>query len=236
MQLEQITMRELIIISTFLSILSSCRTIDDSCDCNELVMNDQELWTLDEKPYTGKCISYYQNGVKESEADFKKGQVNGHMLSFYSNGNLEEDSKWINGKMIDTVVNYYETGQLSVLTVEVDVTNGKNSGYARYFYKSGILSEEGRIKDNKKEGVWKVYHENGKLMSFENWKNDLQVDSSYGYYENGQLQMKGNFLEGKFEGKWTFYDSLTGEISGYLLYEDGIVNKKKSKKLTKIIN
>jgi antitoxin component YwqK of YwqJK toxin-antitoxin module len=204
----------------------SCNEEEKLCDCGDLILSEQNnKWTLNHKPYTGKCISYYQDRIKESEASFINGKLQGHMLSYFPSGNLDEDSKWINGEMIDSVINYYESGELSGITSAVKIVDGKSSGYIKYYYKSGQLSEEGEVVNENKVGVWKVYHKNGEIMTIEKWKNNMQTDSSYGYYENGQLQMKGSFVNGKQEGKWIFYDSLTGNIDGYLFYENGIVKK-----------
>ena len=43
-----------------------------------------------------------------------------------------------------------------------------------------------------------------KTLRYENWNNNLMTDSSYGYFDNGKLCMKGFWIDGKANGKWTF--------------------------------
>ena len=66
---------------------------DGTCDCNELT-GPVGGWRLNDKPYTGECISYYQNGNKESESEFLEGNINGHVISYYPDGIIEEDVEW----------------------------------------------------------------------------------------------------------------------------------------------
>jgi len=193
---------------------------DGTCDCEKLT-GPVGGWKMNNQLYTGKCVTYYENGNKESEADFLDGKIHGHMISYYPNGNIEEDSEWINGEAAGVTLNYLESGKLSTKTTSVNSIDGNHSGYIKYYFESGQLSEEGQVIDDLKEGVWKVYYENGQLMSFENWRNNVMVDSSIGYFMDGTLQMNGYWNNGIPDGKWTFYDSITGKVDGYLIYENG---------------
>lgn len=201
------------------------------CNCNDLLLDDSGSWQLNNENYTGICRTYFSDSIIESESQFDNGKINGHLISYYPNGVIEEDSEWKNGKRTGTTLNYYESSEISIKTTGVSENKGKMTGYINYFYKSGVLSEEGQVIDDSKEGVWKVYHENGKLMSYENWKNNAMIDSSFGYFSNGNLKMKGFWVDGIQEGKWMFYDSISGEFDGYLIYLNGIPQFDQSKTL-----
>lgn len=97
------------------------------------------------------------------------------------------------------------------------------------FYANGAIKSTGKYDDGIKDGLWKYYYPNGKLsarlnfekgslegeqtylsnmqgiLAVENWKSDVQHDSSWYYYPNGKLEKKGRFGEGLYEGNWVFY-------------------------------
>ena len=62
---------------------------------------------------------------------------------------------------------YYDNGQIES-QVEYKSENIK---LASFYYESGELQSKGMFKDHKREGVWKVYHKNGKLRRMCEWKN-----------------------------------------------------------------
>lgn len=80
-----------------------------------------------------------------------------------------------------------------------------------------------------KEGVWKSYYANGQLKNLENWKNGQMNDSTYSYFKNGNMHSKGIFINGKENGRWIMYDSISGEIDSYLFYKNGIPIKAEKK-------
>lgn len=169
--------------------------ISDSCNCNELYESDSG-WRKDGKLFTGSCISYFPDGKVESVAEFVDGKIHGHLKVYFRNGKLAEDKEYKN-----------------------DVLSGK----VKFYHENGKLAEEGNVIANSKEGLWKVYYESGQLMTLENWKHNLMADSSIGYFRNGSLQIKGFWVNGKEEGEWTFYDSITGEVDGFLHFENGVL-------------
>jgi len=113
-------------------------------------------------------------------------------------------------------------------------------------FSSGLLKEEGNFKDGKKEGVWKYYNEEGRLMREVNYKKGerhglvkvyrkkgmLKKEETYkqdkkeglykAYYYNGQLIEKGNYKEDQKEGLWKFYTK-----NGTLSYEGKYKNNDK---------
>jgi antitoxin component YwqK of YwqJK toxin-antitoxin module len=113
-----------------------------------------------------------------------------------------------------------------MIEYQIETPHGK----FEYYYMSGGLWEEGYIKHGKKEGEWRVYYENGMLMTIENWKDNVMNDSAFGYFGSGQLQMVGFYINGKMDGRWEFYDSISGNLDGYLIYQnDSIIDSHFSK-------
>ena len=49
--------------------------------------------------------------------------------------------------------------------------NNQLNGYLEYFYENGQLWEEGKFKEDKKEGLHIKYHENGQIYDQRNYLN-----------------------------------------------------------------
>jgi len=183
------------LISSFLPIKNTSDNI--YCDCNDLLQDSIEnIWYYENLAYTGKCISYNKQGIKESESEFCNGKMHGITAFYYGNGNIMEQVEW---------------------------ENGQPDGKVIYYYKNGDTSEYGLVEKGEKVGVWKSFYDNGNIMTIEKWQNNFMVDSSVGYFENGNIELKGFWIDGKANGIWTFYDSITGQIDGYMRYENDSV-------------
>ena len=98
-------------------------------------------------------------------------------------------------------------------------------------------SEQGKIKNGKKEGPWVVYHDNGQLSRKGDFKNGEEEGPWVTYWTNGRVWVKGDYKNGEREGPWVFYydngqlhmkgDFKNGEKDGPWVYyhEDGTVNE-----------
>jgi antitoxin component YwqK of YwqJK toxin-antitoxin module len=100
------------------------------------------------------------------------------------------------------------------------------NGVQKFFYKSGILSSQGLMRDGKPDGYWKSYYENGKLKSEGNRKN-FELDSLWKFYnEQGRLILDAEYRNGKKNGikstyleKETLRESFKNDIKeGYTRY------------------
>ena len=73
------------------------------------------------------------------------------------------------------------------------------SGHVFEPFWNGQFSMEGKIKNGKKDGLWKYYHENGQLQEEETYKDD-ELDGPYKDYSpngNGQIQSEGTYKDGE---------------------------------------
>lgn len=60
--------------------------------------------------------------------------------------------------------------------------------------------EEGEYKDDRKKGLWLIYHKNGKHRAKASFVDGRPSGYYEKYYENGMLQESGYFANGKFKG------------------------------------
>ena len=96
------------------------------------------------------------------------------------------------------------------------IRNGKKVGRWKIYDKNGRVGSEVTYTNGKKTGseVRYEYLENGQLHSKGNYKDGIPEDGLWKYYhENGQLEFKGHYKDNKQDGRWEYF------------YQDGTVYK-----------
>ena len=90
---------------------------------------------------------------------------------------------------------------------------GKDKKGKKYkFYKNSQIVEDGNYNDGKKIGVWKSYHQTGKLESEIRYVNDEANGPAKFYNSDGRLTAEGNFKGKDFEGDYFIYDAEGNKI------------------------
>jgi beta-lactamase regulating signal transducer with metallopeptidase domain len=95
-------------------------------------------WVDPPTDFTGTWVTYYVNGEKAQEIEYRNGKYHGRHRSYHSNGKL--------------LVQQHYTDH---------VANGEDTGY----YASGKLMYRGLYEDDKQVGTWIHYHEDGSERS-----------------------------------------------------------------------
>ena len=73
-------------------------------------------------------------------------------------------------------------------------------------------TEQGTIRNGKKEGLWVYYYDNGQLSYKVTYKDNKKDGPYVNYYDNGQLGSKGTYKNGKEDGRWVRYWSDGSEV------------------------
>lgn len=91
------------------------------------------------------------------------------------------------------------------------------NGIAKNLYRStSTISSEGNLIDNKKEGLWKFYNENGILESKSYYKNNLKNGVTEKYSDKGIILEKSTYENDMLNGKLVQYlDGSEDEIYHY---------------------
>lgn len=117
----------------------------------------------------------------------------------------ETDQRWeivySEGKKIKETI-YYNTGK-SWMTAKYDVDNKE---YWRWYHQNGNPFFKATIINDKIEGKYQIWYENGQLAEQLNFKHQIEEGLAQFYYPNGQLAMKGTYTNGKMIGNWDFFD------------------------------
>lgn len=102
----------------------------------------------------------------------------------------------------------FEMWNETQLKAEGKYEDGKEVGVWKFYHENGRLSFEGEWKDKKRVGLWKEYFANGKLMYEGEYKDGKEIGLWKAYFENGQIESEGEYREGEKVGLWReyFYD------------------------------
>lgn len=120
---------------------------------------------------------YYENGRLLSEIPIENNMKSGKAKYYHSNGNLRMETYFENDAQKDTLKIYYESGQLQELSLIVD--NTKNGIYKEY-YESGIPRYVGTLKKGYKDGNFKYFTPNERVLS-------LYYDAGKLIYDQGDI-------------------------------------------------
>jgi antitoxin component YwqK of YwqJK toxin-antitoxin module len=94
------------------------------------------------------------------------------------------------------------------------VINGEQIRY----HKNGVIEMRGLMKDNKRDGLWKSWYENGLPWSETTFKAGKKYGKTTTWYDNGNKRYEGFFTNDKESGRWTFWKE-DGSILDYKNYD-----------------
>lgn len=118
------------------------------------------------------------------------------------------------GKMLDTLDNK--------LIIEFNVVNGFKQGEFYLLKMDGSYAVLGYMNQNKNDGDWKYFYDNGNLECAGSFFSDEPSGKWIWFYKNGIVRCEGNYINGKPEGKWIKYDQ-EGNITVIINYYYGEV-------------
>ncbi|MFH0865384.1 MAG: toxin-antitoxin system YwqK family antitoxin [Bacteroidota bacterium] len=172
----------------------------------------------------GKWVTFFANGVIESEGYYKYGIKNGYFKDYFPDGTLKNVSKYINGEIqieavevtkLDIKTEYYPDGKVKKRggfkdnipegISRIYSTDGKVD--SAKVYKNGIIIGDGIVDDNgMKQGSWKEYHDTGELKGEGKYIASQRIDAWKYYYKNGKVEQTGTFLKNETpDGEWIWY-------------------------------
>jgi antitoxin component YwqK of YwqJK toxin-antitoxin module len=135
--------------------------------------------------------------------------------------NLKKDSVWLNygpsGKLsnMETYKNdllegkkiiYYVPEDPSVKTLRVLTEylykDGKLNGPAVHYFDTGIVKEKGSYINDRKVGLWEIFHVNGVKSGLQRFKNGIKHGWSFAYDTSGKELGRSYYYHGqKLVGK-----------------------------------
>lgn len=122
--------------------------------------------------------------------------------------------------IISPFIFVYVGNLMFIFAVGDDGDTELKEGYNKELYKNGKDSVEYVVKNNKIEGLYKTWYENGHLEKVMNFRNGNQIDSSFEYHSNGKLYLIETFKEGKRQKSISFHaNGQIREVSTFDIYK-----------------
>ncbi len=124
-----------------------------------------------------------------------QGRKQGEWARKFENGQYAYEAYFVDDKPTK-VVRYYPEGMKSVeLTYDAD-----GSCWAILYDEEGKKEAEGRYVNEKKEGEWKLFFTDGKILGEQTYKDGNLVGTEKIYYNSGGIQEETNYVDGKKNG------------------------------------
>ena len=157
----------------------------------------------DDHPY-GEFRYYHENAQLKAITWFSDDGIVAHTSTFHENGQPLAKGKYINQKR-DSTWNFYSDIDGKLITTE-NYKRGQLHGKSVLFYvDNGVEAEVTHYVDGKKEGDFRKYFPDGKLMTKGNYLND-QLDGEFVvYYNNGSIEISGKYKNGIKQGNWDYF-------------------------------
>ena len=153
----------------------------------------------------GVWIRVYKSNPKVMyyKGTFKNGVPVGFFEFYNEKGLLKSTVNHVQDTTVNDVVNYYADGK----TIN-----------SRGRYVGKIVSKKW---ERQKQGKWEFFDSEGRLIRFENYKDNLLNGESKVYYANGQVSHEMSYLNDKMNGPFIEY-TLEGKVSKKGTYKNGI--------------
>lgn len=131
-----------------------------------------------------------------------KGYKQGDWKKTDKEGRLVYEGKFINDKPAGRFTYYDTTGKVRAFS---EFSENGAKCFTTAFYKGGGKMSEGLYVNEKREGLWKFYNEEGVLVADENYVNGIAEGLWKTYYQNGALLEEITYKNGEKEGPWKQY-------------------------------
>ncbi len=173
----------------------------------------------------GKWLDFYGNGTIKIERNYKDDFLHGYYKEYndkgkllitllYDNGKITEDNL-SNGEEIEIVNKYNDNGRLIYsgpykegipVGIHREYNDGGDITNAKIYGEKGILLSEGIVDEaGNKNGSWKDYSEDGRILAEGQYSDNKRSGNWKFYGKSGNTEQTGNFLNGRINGLWRWY-------------------------------
>lgn len=169
--------------------------------------------------YLSVCISgNSQNPDKLNYVD-ENGLKQGHWIKKYDNGNTRYDGYFKNGKPVGLLKRYYRNKALMA-----ELYHSNDTVRAKLYFVNGKPGASGIFVNQKKDSIWEYYaYYGGYVISKENYVNGLKEGISRIYFENGRISDELNWVNDIKNGSWQTYFK-SGNVKSETLYKNGKIH------------
>ena len=144
------------------------------------------VWYLNNVPYSGRYIDYYNSGRIQNEGTLASGQLNGELTVYFKSGKVKSIS---------------------------DYRNGVLHGLRKEYYKNGVLMQKTGFTEGRSNGLYEQYFINGQRENEKRDKKETSYDTVISYYSTGKrnqirLIKNGEPIRDKNENDVNYYATM----------------------------
>lgn len=164
-------------------------------------------------------IGYHPNHMIQKIEFYTNGIKNGISVQFDRKGKIISVDFYKNGLLNGTSTTYNQFSESPVS--ETNYLTGKKNGVVRLYYDNGKLQEESYFADDKKDGSSKWFTKTGKTVAIYNYGQGEFEGAQKTFFENDTLQVLSNYSRNKLSGEYKeFYRNGKAKITGR--YTEGL--------------
>ena len=146
----------------------------------------------------GLFITYYENGEKHWVRSYQNGLLFGNEEYYESDGSLSYTGIYkIKPDGLVYYEQHFETGELKRIT---HLLNNKFHGEDVELNKNGDTIKSFFFKDNLRNGPFRIFNNDNKIIQKGIYKDDLLNDTLFTFFPNGSTKNKTYFESGKPNG------------------------------------
>ena len=167
----------------------------------------------------GKWKFFYENGILEQEGFYKNGKPEGEWRWYYETGNILREEIFENFLRNGVLKEYNDSGAVVIEGLYID-------GQKEEVWKLNIgdYKEEGKYKEDKKDGEWNGYYDTGESAFIGAFVDGDPHGKHVYFFDTGKVREEGSYVMGLKQGVWKRYNKL-GEITLATTYENGVETK-----------
>ena len=200
-----------------------CGEDDRIIDCNErLEANEDGTMVIHRRsgaPFTGRCETCHQNGIKQRVVNFVDGRTDGIDTTYYYSGCPQVIRNHIQG--VENGKWTYYNDSSGLIAWQINYFNGEKHGKSIYFshYIVGTDELEVKVGNEKKKIKYGIYDSD--TLRIENYNNGKLHGTRKEYYPGSKLEREVNYNMGILDGPFIVYNK-EGDVLQELNYDQGI--------------
>ena len=152
----------------------------------------------------GHWKKYYDTGILRYKGFFHNNKPVGHLTRYYDSGNKMADFEYSTDGITSYAILYYQNGYLAAEGKYI--YQEKDSIWKYYSYYSQSISFEETYDTGKKQGLSKVYYDNGHVAQTTMWQNDLRHGPWEQFYEDSSIRLVSQHHNDKMDGKYQVFN------------------------------
>lgn len=144
--------------------------------------------------FTGTWTTYYVNGQKAHQMEYKNGKYDGTFTSFHDNGRKSVEQHYVDGTCSGTDCGWYVDGAPAY---EGNYVNGKQDGMWTHWSEDGRLQSRYTMRAGKYHGTHSAWHESGQKQYESTYQNGEKHGPDNGWSADGELLWSRSYKNGE---------------------------------------